>query len=494
MSLQDAINQLTGLAPKQSGHLIRHDDWNNLIDVLTEYGSSLTHHDQDLAALQIQLQGLETQLSDVSVQVQTLDSRVDELEERIEPLLDNYLVTMSCSRLSYAIGELCEITAKVTDLGGNPLPAPYPWVDFIAAWGRLRSKEGFVTRTGAGDNSLSVQVNAQGIAQVLLRSEHSEGFAQTEEEQVNAVINMQVPQYQMSVAKAIMTAATPTDDQAKQAYKVVHAEYEREDSIAIRAYADTYHLRNPEWLVDTAGPNYWTMWHDYRATVIAMAKPDADPSTPDGVRGSASIQVLFRDWLWSWGLNYLQDSAAMEAGVAEDVGPAFQAEDVFGVFDERFQKNYKEYGILGRKKYMEAVKKVVENYAAGDDPHIRVAKEKIVQAIAAQESAEIYGSGKSGAGATVMQAHLGHGKQAEEVLTEVENVSQQVEETKGIEAAVNVLEGRMQATERLGSQINSGLTLINDNVRAINPLDENSIKANVQKISADIAALKSQMG
>ena len=89
------------------------------------------------------------------------------------------------SHLSHmnAIGELCELTAKVTDLRGNPLSAPYPWVDFVAAWGRLRSKGGFVTRPGAGDNSLSVQVNAQGIAQVLLRAEHSEGFAEAEEEQ-----------------------------------------------------------------------------------------------------------------------------------------------------------------------------------------------------------------------------------------------------------------------------------------------------------------------
>ena len=59
---------------------------------------------------------------------------------------------------------------------------------------------------------------------------------------------------------------------------------------------------------------------------------------------------------------------------------------------------------------------------------------------------------------------------------------------------MNVLEGRMQSAEKVGQQINSGLTLINDNVRAINPLDENSLKANVQKISADIAALKVKIG
>jgi hypothetical protein len=494
MSLQDAINQLADLAPKASGHLIRHDDWNSLIAVLSEYGASLTSQALDLSNLQDKVQDLESELNTVSTQVTDLDERLEELEQQIEPLLDNYLVTLSCSRLSYAIGELCELTAKVTDLRGNPLAAPYPWVDFVAAWGRLRSKGGFVTRAGAGDNSLSVQVNAQGIAQVLLRAEHSEGFAEAEEEQVNAVINMQVPQYQMTVAQAIMQAPTPTDNQATQAYQIIHAEYERKDSIAVRAYADTYHLRNPEWLVDTAGPSYWTMWHDYRATVLAMAKPDADPTTPDGVRGSASIQVLFRDWLWSWGRYYLQDSAEMELWVGEDLAPAFQQEDVYGAFEERFQKRYKEYGIMGRKKYMEAAKKAVEKYQAVDDPHIQVVKEQIMQAIGAQEAAEVYGSGKSGAEASMLQAHIGQGKQTEAVQSGVDNVAQQVQETQGMQDSVNVLEGRMQASERLGQQINASLTLINDNVRAINPLDENSIKANVQKISADIAALKSQMG
>lgn len=493
MSLQDAINQLTSLAPKDSGHLIRHSDWNTLIGILTQYGDSLTDHGQGLNDLKVRVDTLEGDLADVKQVVAELDDRVDDLEQQIKPLLNNYLVTLSCSKLTYAIGELCELTAKVTDLSGNPLPAPFPWVDFVAAWGRLRAKSTFTTRAGAGDNSLSVQVNAQGVAQVLLRSEHSEGFAEAEEEQVNAVVNMQVPEYQMSVAQAIMAAATPTDDQAKKAYKVMHTEYERKDSIEMRAYADTYHLRNPEWMVDTAGPSYWTSWHDYRATVIAMAKPDADPRTPDGVKGSASIQVLFRDWLWSWGRYYLQDMVEMEAWVIEDIAPAFEEEDVYVGFDKRFQKRYKEFGIMGRKKYMDAAKKAVEKYQAGDDPRVQVAKDQIMQAIGAQEAAEIYGSGKSGADALVMQAHIGHGKQTESVQAVVENVSQKVDETKGIQDSVNVLEGRMQASEKLGLQIESKLMLIGDNVRAINPLDENSIKANVQKISAEITAIKDKI-
>lgn len=494
MSLQDAIDKLQELVPKDAGHLIRHDDWNALIGALSEYGATLTNHDQTLDNLQGEVDNLQIQLTDVSGQVTTLDNRVDDLEQQITPLLNNYQVSLSCERLSYALGELCELTATVTDLGGDPLPAPFPWIDFVAAWGSLRAKGGFNTREGAGGSSLSVQVNAQGVAQVMLRSEHSDSFSETEESQVDAVVNMQVPLLNMTLVQAILGASTPSEHNAKEAYKVVHAEYERKDSRTLRNYADSYHVRNPEWGVNTTSPSIMNRWRDYQATVIALAKPDGDPTTPDGARGSASIQIKFRDWLWSWVGFYLDATEETESSIAQEFIPILELEDNYKKFDDRFQHRYKERGILERKKYVDATRKVMDKYDPGTDPGRIVVKEQIEQAIKAQQFSEIYGGGKPGGDATVMQAHLGHGTQAQAVQHSVKQVEQQVEETKGVQDAVNVLEGRMQATERVGADISSNLILINDNVRAINPLDENSIKANVQKISADIAALKGRIG
>ncbi|MEJ2199624.1 MAG: hypothetical protein P8X63_01210 [Desulfuromonadaceae bacterium] len=500
MSLQDAINQLAALAPKQAGHLIRHDDWNSLIAVLQTYGASLTTQDTDLATLKGQVALLETQLGTVSSQLQLLDGRVDALEQQIEPLLDNYLVTLSCNQLTYAMAEFCEITAKVTDLRGNPLSAPYPWVDFIAScdfiasWGCLRAKSGFTSRSGAGENSLSVQVNSQGIARVLLRSASSEGFTQSEEEQLSVILDMQVPQMQMSVRKAFMDAATPMDEGAQQAYRVINREYERKDAKTMRSYADSYHARHSQWHAEPAGPAYGNQWLDYRATVLALAKPDSNPQTPDGVRGSASLQVTFRDWLWSWGGYYTDDTEDLVIEVLEEMHPVFETEDLYVAFEEKFQKNYQERGLLGRLKYMEAMREVLDRVDPGDDPRIQTAREEIERALDAQGATELYGMGRSTQEALVMKAHIGHGKQVGVVRNSVDNIALQVEETQGVQAAVQVLEGRMQASERLGQNIHSGLTLINDNVRAINPLDESSIKANVQKISVDIASLKAQMG
>ena len=494
MSLIDAIEQLKELAPKASGHLIQHKDWNTLIRVLGEYGISLSKHDQDLNALHGEVRSLDKQLARVATQLQDLDNYVDKLDQQIKPLLDNYRVTMSCNKLAYAVAEQCEITATVTDLTGHPLPAPYPWVDFITTWGRLSAHGAYNTRSRAGDHSLSVQVNAEGIATVVLRAENSEGFTQPEEEQVSAVINRQMPEIEMTVAQAIMAAATPTDNWAMQAYSVVAAEYERKDSMAMRTYADTYHARNPEWQLAPTGPSYWGTWRDYPATIIAMAKPATDRRTPDGVRGNASLQVTFRDWLWSWSHHYVEDTEEIEVVVVEELVPIFDRESPFEAFEDLFQEHYKEGGIIGRKKYMSAVKKAVGRINPGADPYKQAAKEQIRLAISAQESAEIHGSAQSGSNAMVMEAHIGHGKQSEAVQHSVHMVSQEIVESRNVQDAVNVLEGRMQAAESVGRTINANLTQINDNVRAINPLDENSLRANVQKISADIASLKANIG
>jgi hypothetical protein len=67
-------------------------------------------------------------------------------------------------------------------------------------------------------------------------------------------------------------------------------------------------------------------------------------------------------------------------------------------------------------------------------------------------------------------------------------------QAKGLSASVSVLEGRMQSTEQLGSKIQGSLQLINENVRGINALDETSLKGGVQKISAEIAAIKAKLG
>ena len=60
MTLQDAREQAADLGPKEAGHLIRHQDWNTLVSVLTTYGNSLDALTTDLAVLKTEVSTLET--------------------------------------------------------------------------------------------------------------------------------------------------------------------------------------------------------------------------------------------------------------------------------------------------------------------------------------------------------------------------------------------------------------------------------------------------
>lgn len=492
MSLATAITDIAALAPKSAGHLIRPQDWNTLIAALGEFGVTLTAHDADVADLKTRVTALEGSLAAVSAQVTALDSRLDALETQVTPLLGQYLVTLSCSKQNFAMGEQCELTARVTNLTGQPLPAPFPWVDFVAAWGRLRAKAGFVSRAGASDNSLSVQVNAQGIAQVLVRAEHTEGFSEDEELQIGAVLDMLVPAQTFTVAQAIMAAPTPTDTRAKAAYQVINAQYQRADSIALRSFADTYHARTPEWSLQPLKPSFTTRWRDHRATVLAFAKPDADPTTADGARGTASIQLNFRDWLGPWAFDFVTPTPEVVGPYLQALPPVFELADPLLGFKDFFEAEYAKTGLLGKKQLIGAMEVAMGRVNPGPDPRVQGAKDQILIGLGAQAASELYGAA---AGAPkALDAQVRQSRHTGAVAQRVDEVDGKVGQTQGVVEAVNVLEGRMQAAERVGQNIQSGLTRIDDNVRAINPLSEDSLRMNIERIGAEIASIRTRVG
>ena len=495
MSLENAIRDIAALAPKSSGHLIRHTDWNALIKALGEFGKTVRAHDDELEDVRESIDDLGVQLGEVAAKVLALGSRMDDLEASIDPLLQSYVVKMSCERVNFAMGELCVLTAEVTDLRGRPITGPRPWVDFIAAWGRLRAQAGFNSRAGAADNSISVQVNTQGIARVVLRAEHSEGFSESQESQISAIMGMQVTGG-ATIANAILNAATPTDTPAKRAYSVLKTEYERSDSIALRSYADTYHLRTPQWKITPAFPGFFNQWTDYRATVMAMAKPDADPTTPDGARGSASIQVTFRDWIGPWAVDYLDDDPVFVGTIVDTFVPMFELENPYAAFDGKINADIVSKGILGRRKYVDALGKAAQLINPGPQVSKQIAKSVLQQAAFAQSAVEVHGGYKAGnaqgGSAFIGSSVLAQASNTGTLGLAVQEASQAAQQVSTLSTTVELIENRLSNAETLSRDVRNGLNDIKANVNSISVMDPATLAAAVTRTNTRVEQLATQ--
>jgi len=149
-----------------------------------------------------------------------------------------------------------------------------------------------------------------------------------------------------------------------------------------------------------------------------------------------------------------------------------------------------------RDKYWNAAKGALDQMASSDNPVRQERASQAAHAVGAQAAAEgsqLKRAGQSAQDVTVMEAHVAISKGSQKVTKQVAQVGQQVQQTQGLSQAVSVLEGRMQSTEQVGRNIQGSLQLINENVRGINALDETSLKGGVQKISAEIAAIKANL-
>lgn len=312
------------LGGKTAGELIRASDWNGLIDAIEAMDTRLT---TDLGALSTsvdtRISGLDGRVGVLEGQVDTLQTQVGDLTETVEALRQNFRrVTMRTARANAVLGEVIEIIGRVTDLGGNPLDltnaATRPWIDFVTVWGQLKPAPGSQSIGGVGNRSISVRVDAQGEARVLLRSEHVHTIRETEEQGVISALGMVVQQTGRTVSETILAASTPMEAQQAGAFRVMSQEYSRVDAGGIRGYADSYYVQNPHLVDTTIVPGLHQNWHDYRTTVMAFAKSDSSPLTADTNLGACSIQVTFRDWIGPWVILDFIPEAEILVGSYED--------------------------------------------------------------------------------------------------------------------------------------------------------------------------------
>ena len=285
---------------KSAGELIRAELWNKLMGALDDLSTSV---DTRFAAVDASLATLTTDVTTLTTDVTALQTDV----AAIKTVLGDYFkVSLSTTRVSYATGEEAVIVAQLTDLHGQPVTFTAdqrPWIDFVAVWGHLRAAAGFDSETGdssGGERAISVRTNTSGQAQALLRAEVGPELPLQTHLDVAATMTSTLAS-KATLAETILQAPTPIDAKNAGAFTALATEYDRPTATSMRSYVDTYYVKNsPAVIGKIAPPVVSPVWRDYASIVVAVARADADPTTPDQARGSGSIRVGFRDWIGPW--------------------------------------------------------------------------------------------------------------------------------------------------------------------------------------------------
>jgi hypothetical protein len=356
----------------------------------TEADGRLDQLEHDVAALVTRANAVDTTVAGVQTGLTTLQTVVSPLVA-----FYNYKLTLSSTRDTFALGELAQITALVTNLAGQPL-AERPWIDFVTPWGQLQPASGFESIGGVGDRTVSVRANSAGIARVLLHAEHVQGINDAViSSAVATSMSTRMATSSQTVAEAIVESATPMQAKQSGAFRTLSAEYDRTDATGVRSYLDAYYLDKAPTFTDArVVPNFSHSWRDYRTTVIAFAKADADPLTPDASHGVGSIQVTFRDWVGSWlQLEYGEELVTEVEQAREHLGRrvtddlAESAEGLQVGIDELVPKDH---GVIGRQRDYEVVRRALDDLDLPQPPpFLSDLKRSVSEAVTMQQAMEV---------------------------------------------------------------------------------------------------------
>lgn len=555
MSFESAMSALGDLGGKGPGELILAEDWNALVTQVQEMGQALSTRlqgliDGEIADLQSQVGDLKDQGDALEVQVgapgstdgstltgrvaalKDLPATVDALEATVAPLTEHYLVNLSTGDSSYLLGEVAEITAQVRRLDGS-IPDNRPWVDLVCTWGTLTAAPGFSALPGASGRSIAVRCDAQGIARVRVRSEQGAGLSEDEEDQLGLFFATQVGS---SVKDEILAASNSNAPRATPAYQEAARVYDAETAPAVGKLVDGYYggqTSGGGWGIGYgAGWGYGTgwghgtpwgqpthpspVWQEYRSTLIAIAKNDSDPKTPDPGRGMSSIQIRFRDWIGPWLGYYLSEDSA-EVAAATDLFAEALAESNAGASIQKAQdligeKLQETQGLVHRRKRLESWGKAIDEYQGPDIPDFGPdVMESVQSAVALQKGLGPmeYASGPQqvlagwlGMGAS-MEAKIGqvqgqvqgiNGELAGKVSDLSGSVARMDTKMSEIGGSVTNLNARLNSSEAAASQIQMSLNGIEDKVSGIDALDQVSVQGRLSEITAQLGIIKTKVG
>lgn len=487
MTLQEARDLATTLAPKSPGHLITAQDWNALVSVLVEYGNGLITLPARLAAAEAALEALDGRVTALEV----LPDLVQAIDDETKPLRDNYALSVRTTQENFVVGQVAELVFRATKLDGTPITGPRPWLDVVTTWGRLRAAPGFVVRENAEENAISVQFNAAGEVRVQLRSQFTRGFTPLVESNFGNALRAASGVAGKTIGQVFETAVSPQDAEAKVAFKAMHASYNGNQSI--KAYADGYLQQATGGRVSAIG-NVGSIggvvslgdWDVYRATVMAFAKPDASATTPDPTRGVATVQVSFREWIPHWGGDYVLDLDLATPNWSQFFDANKGRADLLPFAVTELDKRAKVDGVLGHVRNMKAFDRAAGLINPGNDSNLAQNRVLLKGAVQMQLAA----------GGADTQAAFSYAEQAQatgQVGQTARSAAQMAQDAAGAKQAVTLLETRVKAAEQVGKDIGLGIKALSEDVTRINPLEVANLGGRLNNIHLSLDALSDRL-
>src|ERR1044072_3774932 len=152
---------------KSPGQLIQSRDWNQRVAAIEARDNALNNRIgvlskivDDLAdTINGQVSDIKARMLQFGEEIGNLKAASDELKLRVENVFKrNYRVSLETTKVEYALGEMARVTARLTDLEGQPVDlsnaAARPWIDFVTSWGRLKPLAGSESLGSVGDRTL----------------------------------------------------------------------------------------------------------------------------------------------------------------------------------------------------------------------------------------------------------------------------------------------------------------------------------------------------
>jgi hypothetical protein len=507
----------TTYGQKHNGELLSSETWNGLVAALADISAKLSAR---IDTLDASIKTVADSLTALGTKVDSVKSKTDTTADRVTFLYDlNYRLTLRTEGSRYAVGSPAVIMAQLTDLTGADLSfadaSTRPWVDFITTWGKFSPATGYegASRGGVGDRSMSVQVDAGGLAKVHLIAEQIEDLSTEDQTQLTQVLAGKAGALNKSIADCILDAPTPAEVRTAGVFGIISNHYDTRTG-GVRNFADLYYLKNSVRLTNRVDLIRPQSWKDYLSTIVAFVKQDIDPTTADTSKGASSTQVVFRDWTHAWiNQGYFSDILDTKTSFHDRVVAKVGADSAVSsrLIKDEVASFVQDAGVLGRQRNFKAMREVFNTFSVPNPPaYVPALALAMRDAVSLQQSLDLSAAMAGGDGGlpivfdtmtgTSVDAHAAADavKSAlEEKLSEIDRkVADTTSKMNRIDGDFAVVKGRIdthegQFTEM--SNLNAKISNVQNQVKALNDFKVLDVPIDIDTIKKDVTALKLRM-